>query len=88
VRTAGPARHAMFTDTSHIRAAGALRRAYRRSVTTHDETSAAAATTRPVGGTPWDCPECGVTASVHDDVCDVCFAELDEFRLDPWDEYQ
>ena len=34
----------------------------------------------------WDCPECGVTASVHDDVCEVCFAELDEFRLDPWDE--
>jgi rubrerythrin len=33
----------------------------------------------------WDCPECGVTASVRDDVCDVCFAELDEFRLEPWE---
>jgi len=41
---------------------------------------------RPTEGPVWDCPECGVTASVHDDVCDVCFAELDEFRLDPWDE--
>jgi len=34
----------------------------------------------------WDCPECGVTASVRDDFCDICFAELDEFRLEPWDD--
>jgi hypothetical protein len=32
-----------------------------------------------------DCPECGVTASVRAEVCDVCFAELDEFILDPID---
>jgi hypothetical protein len=35
----------------------------------------------------WDCPECGVTASVRDDFCEVCFAELDEFRLEPWDDH-
>ncbi|HEV2905902.1 MAG TPA: hypothetical protein VGZ50_01080 [Actinomycetota bacterium] len=33
---------------------------------------------------PTDCPECGVPAAVLHDVCEVCFAELDEiapFRL-------
>ena len=38
---------------------------------------------RPADGSAWDCPECGVPASVRADVCEVCFAELDEFRLDP-----
>jgi hypothetical protein len=33
----------------------------------------------------WDCPECGVKASVRADFCEVCYAELDEFRLDPMD---
>jgi rubrerythrin len=55
-------------------------------MTTRDETLAPAGTTRPIGAAGWDCPACGVTASVHDDVCDVCCAELDEFRLDPWGE--
>jgi rubrerythrin len=54
-------------------------------MTTRDETLAPAASMRATGAA-WDCPECGVTASVQGDVCDVCFAELDEFRLDPWDE--
>jgi hypothetical protein len=27
---------------------------------------------------PSDCPECGVPAAVLHDVCEVCFAELDE----------
>jgi rubrerythrin len=51
-----------------------------------DALAASGMAERPTEGPVWDCPECGVTASVHDDVCDVCFAELDEFRLDPWDE--
>jgi len=34
---------------------------------------------------PTDCPECGATASVRADVCDVCYAELDEFRFHPMD---
>lgn len=33
----------------------------------------------------WDCPECSVKASVRADVCEICFAELDEFRLEPQD---
>jgi hypothetical protein len=36
-------------------------------------------------GPSWDCPECGVKASVRADVCEICFAELDEFRPDPLD---
>jgi hypothetical protein len=54
-------------------------------MTTGNEVAAPRTVGRPAGPVAWDCPECGVTASVHDDVCDVCFAELDEFRLDPWD---
>jgi hypothetical protein len=41
---------------------------------------------RSVDGRAWDCPECGVIASVRADVCEVCFAELDEFRLDRFDD--
>jgi len=32
-----------------------------------------------------DCPECGATASVRSEMCDVCYAELDEFRFHPMD---
>ena len=32
-----------------------------------------------------DCPECGATSSVQFAVCDVCYAELDEFRFHPMD---
>jgi hypothetical protein len=39
----------------------------------------------PAEDQAWDCPECGVKASVRADVCEVCSAELDEFRLDPLD---
>ena len=39
----------------------------------------------PQQGPAWDCPECGVKASVRSDFCEVCYAELDEFRLDPLD---
>ncbi len=52
---------------------------------TGDDPAAPRTIERP-GEAAWDCPECGVTASVRDDVCDVCFAELDEFRLEPWDD--
>jgi hypothetical protein len=29
------------------------------------------------------CPECGARGSVRDDVCDLCFADLGEYR-GPW----
>ena len=47
-----------------------------------DDIAAPGTIKRPGESAAWDCPECGVTASVHDDFCDVCFAELDEFRLE------
>ena len=53
---------------------------------TGDDVAAPGTIERPARTAAWDCPECGVTASVRDDVCDVCFAELDEFRLEPWDD--
>jgi len=53
---------------------------------TGDDLAAPRVAERSIEGPVWDCPECGVRASVRDDVCDVCFAELDEFRLEPWDD--
>jgi rubrerythrin len=76
----------MFTDASRIRTVPSLCRAYRESVKTGDALAASGMAERPIEGPAWDCPECGVKASVHDDVCDVCLAELDEFRLEPWDD--
>jgi rubrerythrin len=52
---------------------------------TGDDVAAPGTIDRP-SEAAWDCPVCGVTASVRDDFCDVCSAELDEFRLEPWDD--
>jgi hypothetical protein len=38
---------------------------------------------RPVEEPRGDCPECGARDAVHDDFCDVCFAELDEVVRSP-----
>ena len=32
-----------------------------------------------------DCPECGATSSVRWGICEVCYAEFDEFPLRPMD---
>ena len=36
-------------------------------------------------GRATDCPECGATSAVHWGVCEVCYAEFDEFPLQPID---
>jgi hypothetical protein len=36
-------------------------------------------------GRATDCPECGSTSAVRWGVCDVCYAEFDEFPLHPMD---
>jgi len=36
-------------------------------------------------GRATDCPECGATAAVRWGICEVCYAELDEFPLHPID---
>lgn len=75
----------MFTNVSRIRTVPSPGAAYRGSVKPGED-AAHGTIIRTVELAAWDCPECGVTASVRDEVCDVCSAELDEFRLEPWGE--
>ena len=75
----------MFNWASRDGDAPVTGRAYRWFVDTPIDRVTGGLLSGPDQNAARDCPECGVTGSVRGDVCEVCYAELDEFVLDPLD---
>ena len=75
----------MFSRGTPDRARRRALRPYRwMEMTPTDAASSASSGDREVVEAT-DCPECGARSSVRWGVCEVCYAEFDEFPLQPMD---
>lgn len=75
----------MFNPPTPVGAILSPARPYREVAMRRIDPSLSSAPSDPEGNAATDCPECGGRSTVRGGICEICYAEFDEYPLEPID---